>query len=144
MTPPLILIPGLGSDRAVWQPTIDVLGDAADCTVGDTLADDSLSGMAARILAAAPDRFALAGVSMGGMVALEIMRLAPERVMRLALVDTSWRWSTPTAGPTPLTTVAGDSRRAPPSPPPPTIARWRRAVLGISSTPTPRPKFARR
>ena len=91
MALPLVLVPGLGSDGAVWEPTIAALGDAADCTVGDTLHDDSLAAMAARILAAAPDRFALAGVSMGGMVAFEIMRSAPERVTRLALVDTNAR-----------------------------------------------------
>lgn len=91
----LILIPGLGNDAAVWQPTMDELGDEVDCQVGDTLNDDTLEGMVRRILADAPDRFALAGVSMGGMVALEIMRTAPERVTRLALVDTNARPDTP-------------------------------------------------
>lgn len=91
----LILIPGLGSDAAVWAPTIAALGDTARCTVGDTLSDDSLAAMAQRILAAAPQRFALAGVSMGGMVALEIMRTAPERVARLALVDSNASPDTP-------------------------------------------------
>jgi pimeloyl-ACP methyl ester carboxylesterase len=86
---PLILIPGLGSDFAVWQPTMTALGVSAECTVGDTLSDDSLPGMAERILRQAPERFSLAGVSMGGMVALEIMRSAPERVLRLALLDTN-------------------------------------------------------
>lgn len=90
----LIMIPGLGSDGAVWSRTIAALPDV-DCRVGDTLSDDTLAGMAARILAVAPPRFALAGVSMGGMVALEIMRTAPERVTRLALVDTNARPDTP-------------------------------------------------
>lgn len=90
----LIMIPGLVSDGAVWARTIAALPEV-DCRVGDTLSDDSLAGMAARILAAAPPRFALAGVSMGGMVALEIMRSAPERVTRLALVDTNARPDTP-------------------------------------------------
>lgn len=89
------MIPGLGSDAAVWWPTIDALGADADCRVGDTLSDDSLPAMAARIVADAPERFALAGVSMGGMVALEIMRAAPGRVTRLALVDTNARPDTP-------------------------------------------------
>ncbi len=57
--------------------------------IGNTFEDDMLAGMARRILADAPRRFCLAGISMGGMVALEIMRLAPERVQALALVDTS-------------------------------------------------------
>jgi len=92
---PLVLIPGLGSDHAVWQPTIEALGSQADCTVGDTLSDDSLPAMAERILRHAPARFSLAGVSMGGMVALEIMRSAPQRVIRLALLDTNPRPDTP-------------------------------------------------
>ena len=85
----LVLIPGLGSDGAVWRRTVAALGDRADCLIGDTLSDDTLAAMALRILAQAPERFALAGVSMGGMVALELMRRAPERVSHLALVDTN-------------------------------------------------------
>lgn len=91
----LIMIPGLASDAAVWQPTIRALGLDAECRVGDTLVDRSLSDMARRILAQAPERFSLAGVSMGGMIALEIMRIAPERVICLALVDTNARPDTP-------------------------------------------------
>src|ERR1700761_5462200 len=87
----LVLIPGLGSDGAVWRRTIAALGDDTDCLVGDTLRDGTLPDMARRILAQAPPRFALAGVSMGGMVALELMKLAPERVTHLALVDTNAR-----------------------------------------------------
>ncbi len=87
----LVLIPGLGSDTAIWARTIAALGDGARCSVGDTLQDDTLAAMASRILANAPERFALAGVSMGGMVALEIMRVAPERVTWLALIDTNAR-----------------------------------------------------
>ena len=92
---PIIMVPGLGSDAAVWARTIDALGPDYDCRVGDTLKDDSLAGMARRILDDAPDRFALAGVSMGGMVALTIMRMAPERVTHLALFDTNARADTP-------------------------------------------------
>ncbi len=87
----LVLIPGLGSDAAVWRRTIAALGDEVRCLVGDTLSDDDLPGMARRILDHAPQSFALIGVSMGGMVALELMRIAPERVTRLALVDTNAR-----------------------------------------------------
>ncbi len=87
----LVLIPGLGSDAAIWQPTIAALQGEVSCLVGDTLNDDTLSGMARRILVQAPQSFALAGVSMGGMVALELMRIAPERVTQLALVDTNAR-----------------------------------------------------
>jgi pimeloyl-ACP methyl ester carboxylesterase len=90
----LILIPGLGSDGAVWARTIAALGGNIATSVGDTLHDDSLAGMARRILAGAPPTFCLAGVSMGGMVAMQIMRLAPERVLSLALVDTNARADT--------------------------------------------------
>lgn len=92
---PLVLIPGLGSDEAVWRPVIERLADVAACTVAETRLDDGIAAIAARVLAAAPARFALAGVSFGGYVALELMRQAPERVTRLALFDTSARPDTP-------------------------------------------------
>lgn len=87
----LVMIPGLCSDAAIWRRTIGALDGAVDCLVGDTLSDDTLQGMAQRILDQAPETFALAGVSMGGMVALQIMMIAPQRVMRLALIDTNAR-----------------------------------------------------
>ena len=90
----LVLVPGLGSDAAVWRRTIAALGGEVRCLVGDTLSDDTLPAMARRILGQAPRSFALAGVSMGAMVALELMRIAPERVMQLALVDTNARSDT--------------------------------------------------
>lgn len=89
--PTIVLVPGLGSDAAVWRRTIAALGDDARCIVGDTLSDSTLPAMARRILAQAPKRFVLAGVSMGGMVALEIMRAEPQRVIGLALLDTNAR-----------------------------------------------------
>lgn len=88
---PLLLLPGLLCDRALWEPQLAALADVADMTVGDLTRDDSMAGMARSVLAAAPPRFALAGLSMGGYVSLEIMRQAPERVERLALLDTSAR-----------------------------------------------------
>jgi pimeloyl-ACP methyl ester carboxylesterase len=90
-TQTLVLVPGLGSDGAVWRRTIGALGNDCRCLVGDTLNDDTLQGMAHNILGQAPQSFALAGVSMGGMVALEMMKAAPERVTQLALVDTNAR-----------------------------------------------------
>ena len=87
----LVMIPGLGSDAAVWRRTIAALNSDVNCLVGDTLSDRSLRGMAQRILDQAPETFALAGVSMGGMVALEMMKIAPARMTRLALVDTNAR-----------------------------------------------------
>lgn len=92
---PLVLLPGLGSDAVLWARQLDGLADIAEMSVGDTLLDDTLPAMAERVLASAPPRFALAGLSMGGYLAFEIMRRAPGRVLRLALLDTSARPDTP-------------------------------------------------
>jgi pimeloyl-ACP methyl ester carboxylesterase len=92
---PLLLVPGLLCSAALWRPQIEALGDVASPFIADTTADDSFAGMAKRALAIMPDRFALAGLSMGGYVAQEIMRQAPERVTRLALLDTSARSDSP-------------------------------------------------
>lgn len=97
MKTPLVLLPGLASDAALFAAQVRNLADVADITIGDTLSDDSLPAMARRVLATAPDRFALAGLSMGGYLAFEIMRQAGERVTRLALLDTSARADTPEA-----------------------------------------------
>ncbi len=91
---PLILLPGLLCDRALWQHQIDHLADVADTNVPDLASDDTVEAMAQRVLDAAPPRFALAALSMGGYVAHAIMRAAPERVLRLALFDTSARADT--------------------------------------------------
>jgi pimeloyl-ACP methyl ester carboxylesterase len=88
---PLLLLPGLGIGGGLWRHQIAALADIAEASVGDTLQDSTLPAMARRILDDAPDRFALAGLSMGGYLAFEIMRQAPERVTRLALLDTSAR-----------------------------------------------------
>ena len=88
---PLLLLPGLVCDRAVWAPLLPVLGQVADCRVADYDALASIHAMAERVLASAPPRFALAGHSMGGRVALEIMRLAADRVERLALFDSGFQ-----------------------------------------------------
>ncbi len=93
--PTLILLPGLLCDAALWQPQIDRFSDRLDIVVADLTRDDSLRGMAGRVLAAAPARFVLAGLSMGGYVAQEILREAPQRVERAALLDTSARPDTP-------------------------------------------------
>lgn len=87
---PLLLLPGTLCDGRVWAPQQAALADACDgVSVGDLTQDDSIEGMADRVLAAAPPRFALAGLSMGGIVAIEIWRRAPQRVLRLALLDTN-------------------------------------------------------
>jgi len=90
-TDPLLLVPGLMCDRAVWDPLVPALGQSQACIVVDHGDADSLAAMARRLLDAAPPRFALAGHSMGGRVALEVMRQAPARVSRLALLDTGYR-----------------------------------------------------
>lgn len=61
----VVMVPGLGSDAVVWQPTIAALAPDVECQIGDTLSDDRLRAMAARILNDAPARFALAGVRWG-------------------------------------------------------------------------------
>lgn len=86
---PLLLLPGLLNDAALWAAQVRDLADVADAQVADLTRDDNVAAMAARALAKAPPRFALAGLSMGGYVAFEILRQAPERVTRLALLDTS-------------------------------------------------------
>jgi pimeloyl-ACP methyl ester carboxylesterase len=91
MRPALVLLPGLLNDHRLWSRQVEFLGGRGTVTVGDLTRDDSLGGMAARVLDGAPERFALAGLSMGGYVAMEIMRRAPHRVERLALLDTTAR-----------------------------------------------------
>lgn len=92
---PLVLLPGLLCDQALWRYQINALADIAAPMVADLTLDNSIEAMARRTLAAAPRRFSLAGLSMGGYVALEIMRQAPERVKKLALIDTSARLDSP-------------------------------------------------
>lgn len=92
---PLVLVPGLLCDAALWAAQAAALADIAAIAVADLTTDESLPAMARRVLAGAPQRFALAGLSMGGYLAQEIMRQAPERVTQLALLDTSARADTP-------------------------------------------------
>jgi pimeloyl-ACP methyl ester carboxylesterase len=97
-TETLVLVPGLNCTEALFAPQIEALSSTCRVMVADQRQDDSFEGMAARLLAQAPDRFALAGFSMGGYVSLEVLRRAPERVTHLALLDTSARADTPEAG----------------------------------------------
>lgn len=87
---PLVLLPGLMCDRALWAPTIDALVPDTEIHVPDYGDVNSLGAMAERVLALAPPRFALAGHSMGGRVAFGAVRRAPERVAGLALLDTNY------------------------------------------------------
>jgi len=91
MTVPLLFLPGLLCDAALWRAQIEHFSARRGVTVGCVTRDDSIAAMASRVLAEAPPVFALAGLSMGGYVALEILRQAPERVAKLALIDTQAR-----------------------------------------------------
>ena len=93
--PTVLLLPGLLCDARLWRAQVAGLADLAECLVADLTQDSSVGAMAARALALAPPRFALCALSMGGYVAFEILRLAPERVERLALFDTSARPDSP-------------------------------------------------
>src|SRR5512133_3000456 len=96
---PIVLIPGLNCSARLYAEQIPVLWRFGPVTVADHTRDNSMDAIAARILAAAPPRFALAGLSMGGYIALTIVRHAPERVQRLALLDTSARPDRPADSP---------------------------------------------
>jgi pimeloyl-ACP methyl ester carboxylesterase len=92
----LVLVPGLLCDARLWRPQIAALAGIADCWTADHTRAETMAGVAADLIHAAPfEKFALAGLSMGGYVALEVMRQAKDRVVRLALLDTSARADTP-------------------------------------------------
>ena len=94
--PGVLLVPGLLCDERLWRPQVAALAELAECSVADATRSETMAGLARDLLAHCPfDRFALAGLSMGGYVALEVMRQAPQRVTRLALLDTSARADTP-------------------------------------------------
>jgi pimeloyl-ACP methyl ester carboxylesterase len=92
---PIVLIPGLTCSARLYADQIPALWRFGPVTVADHTRDDSMTAIARRILAAAPPRFALAGLSMGGYSAFEIMRQAPQGVAKLALLDTGARAETP-------------------------------------------------
>jgi pimeloyl-ACP methyl ester carboxylesterase len=88
---PLVLVPGLLCSARLYRAQMEALWLAGPVTVADHRRDDDMAAIAARILSQAPPRFALAGLSMGGYIAFAMMRLAPERIAKLALLDTSAR-----------------------------------------------------
>jgi len=92
---PLLLLPGLLNDAELWRDPLAALDDIAACSVGDLTRGDTMQAVTDAVLAQAPPRFALAGFSMGGFVAQQIVRTAPERVLRLALIGTSIRADSP-------------------------------------------------
>ena len=92
---PLVLVPGLLCSARLYAPQIAALWPHGPVMVADHRHDADMSAIAERILAVAPPRFALAGLSMGGYIAFAMLRKAPERIARLALLDTSARPDTP-------------------------------------------------
>ncbi len=96
MKTPLVLLPGLLCDAALWGPQVEALAAVADFWIPDLRTQSSIRAMGQSVLDEAPfSTFALAGLSMGGYVAMEVMRLAAERITRLALLDTRATPDTP-------------------------------------------------
>jgi pimeloyl-ACP methyl ester carboxylesterase len=97
---PLVLVPGLTCTAQLYAPQIVALWRYGPVTVADHRRDADIKAIAARILKDAPPRFALAGLSFGGYIVFEMMRQAPARIAKFALLDTSARPDTPeqTAG----------------------------------------------
>jgi len=92
----LVLLPGLLNDHRLFEHQIANLADVAEISVADMSTANSMSDLASLVLTQVPSgRFAVAGLSMGGYLAMEIMRQAPERISGLALLDTSARPDTP-------------------------------------------------
>jgi pimeloyl-ACP methyl ester carboxylesterase len=96
-TMPILLVPGLVSSPRIFAPVVPALWRFGPVTVANHIRDDNMGAIARRILAEAPPRFALAGHSMGGYIAFEIVRQAPDRVAKLALINTQARPDTPEA-----------------------------------------------
>lgn len=94
---PIVFVPGLASSLRSHLPVMSSLWSHGSVLVPNQTQDDSIAAMAARVLREAPPKFALLGHSLGGYISLEIMRQAPERVTRLALLNTQARADTPEA-----------------------------------------------
>ena len=90
-----VLVPGLLCSARLYERVLPAVWAHGAVTIADTRRDDTLGGMAERLLADAPERFALVGLSMGGYVAFEVLRRASERVLAIALVSTTARPDTP-------------------------------------------------
>lgn len=86
---PLVLLPGMMCDGRLFDPQIAAFSQEREVQVLPVTAHETMAALAADVLAAAPPRFCLAGLSMGGIVAMEVLRQAPDRVDRIALLDTN-------------------------------------------------------
>ena len=94
---PVVLVPGLNCSPRLYAAQLPEIWRFGPVTIADHTRDDTMAALAKRILDNAPERFALAGLSMGGYIALEIMRQASSRVAKLALLDTGGRDDPPEA-----------------------------------------------
>jgi pimeloyl-ACP methyl ester carboxylesterase len=92
---PIVLVPGLLTSPRLYAEQLPALWRHGPVTIAGTTRDNTIAGLASRILADAPPRFALAGLSMGGYICFELARQAPDRIDRLALLDTTARPDTP-------------------------------------------------
>ena len=92
---PVLLVPGLNCSARLYAEQVPALWQFGPITIADHRRDDSMAAIARRILVDAPPRFALAGLSMGGYIAFEVMRQAADRVAKLALLDTGARAEVP-------------------------------------------------
>jgi len=95
MADPLLLIPGMMCDARLFTPQINEFSATRSVQVAAVTDCKSIEDMAQKVLDSAPQHFALAGLSMGAMVAMEILQRAPERVTRVALMDTNSQSETP-------------------------------------------------
>jgi len=94
---PTVFVPGLNCSPRLYTAQLIELWRFGPVTVANHTRDDTMAGIARRILAEAPARFALVGLSMGGYISYELMRQAPDRIAKLALLDTGSRADTPEA-----------------------------------------------
>lgn len=92
---PLVFLPGMMCDARLFQPQLTALSQSRSVQVACLVGPDSIRDMAQAVLDTAPQKFALAGLSLGGIVAMEVLRKAPDRVTRLALMDTDPQSDTP-------------------------------------------------
>lgn len=109
---PTVLVPGLNCSARLYAEQIPALWPFGPVMVADHRRDDSIAAIARHILAQAPPRFALAGLSLGGYIAFEVTRQAPERVAKLAILDSRLGAETPeqTAARLPLIELAKSGR----------------------------------
>lgn len=93
--PCLVLIPGLLNDAELWRDQVPVLARDYDVRIADITQGETMAALADQVLAMSPERVSVAGFSLGGYVAQQMVRQAPERIERLALLDTAIRPDTP-------------------------------------------------